>query len=118
MRIYDRVYGQVELSPLLKEILHSPEMQRLDDIRQLGGCCFVFPSATHTRLEHSIGTCHLAGLAGRKFLTSTDIDMDDILCLEIAGLVHDVGHGPFSHTFEHFLTKEKISYSHENTSLL
>ena len=59
-RIADRVYGEIDLAPLAALLSSTPEFSRLDDIRQLGGCAFVYPSATHTRREHSLGVCHLA----------------------------------------------------------
>jgi HD superfamily phosphohydrolase len=75
-------------------------------VRQLGGCYYVYPSATHTRKEHSIGVAHLAGAMVRhlaKQQPDLEIDESDIMCVELAGLVHDLGHGPFSHMFEEFM---------------
>ena len=105
-QIQDRVHGQVTLDRLLLEVMDTPDWQRLDSIKQLGGCSYVYPSATHTRKEHSIGVCHLAGVMVkhlRKEQHYLGIDDDDELCVKLAGLVHDIGHGPFSHMFEDFV---------------
>ena len=115
-RIFDRVYGEVYLSDVACSLLNCQEVRRLDAVRQLGGCSFVYPSATHTRLEHSIGVAHLASLMGRHLATVSEgvVTERDIQCLELAGLLHDVGHGPFSHLFEEYV-HERIdpSWSHE-----
>ena len=77
--------------------MDTAEFQRLDRIQQLGGSSFVFPSATHTRKEHSIGTSHLAGLVVRHLREaqpSLNIDDADVLCVQLAALLHDCGHGP------------------------
>ena len=126
-QVQDRVHGQVNLDRLLVEIMDTPEFQRLDDIKQLGGCSYVYPSATHTRKEHSIGVAHLAGLMVKHLRDSQpqlQISDDDELCVKLAGLTHDIGHGPFSHMFEHFVhdvgeetgDELKKKYSHEDMS--
>ena len=53
-RVHDRIHGDIELPPLVATLASTPEFCRLDGVRQLGGCAFVYPSATHTRREHSI----------------------------------------------------------------
>lgn len=107
----DRVHGQIQLEGLLVAVMDTPEFQRLDKIQQLGGCAKVYPSATHTRKEHSIGVAYLAGYMVRHLQTlqpKLGITRNDILCVELAGLVHDLGHGPFSHMFETFM-KERAA---------
>jgi hypothetical protein len=104
--IQDRLHGQVKLEPLLVRVLDTPEYQRLAEIKQLGGTVYVYPSANHSRKEHSIGVCHLAGMAVthlRDHQPELGISEDDIQCVKLAGLVHDIGHGPFSHMFEEFI---------------
>ena len=64
-QIFCPLWGFIEITPLLKQILDTPEVQRLRDLKQLGATYLVFPSATHTRLEHSIGVCHLAKKMGK-----------------------------------------------------
>ncbi|XP_053713055.1 deoxynucleoside triphosphate triphosphohydrolase SAMHD1-like [Synchiropus splendidus] len=88
----DSIHGLVELHPLLVKIIDTPEFQRLRNIKQMHGGHFVYPGATHNRFQHSIGTCYLAVTLG--------ITEEDVLCVEIAALCHDLGHGPFSHLFD------------------
>ena len=121
-RVCDRVYGEVVLPPLAALIVNTREFQRLDNIRQLGGCSYLYPSATHTRREHSIGVCHLAGKMAKHLQTlhPEHINDDDVLCVQIAGLIHDIGHGPFSHTFEDYLKScgmEEWSHEHMGARL-
>ena len=116
--IHDRVYGAVTLPGVLVAAMDTSEFQRLDKIRQLGGSSFVFPSATHTRKEHSVGTAHLALLVVRNLRNTQPelaIDDSDELCVGLAALLHDVGHGPYSHMWEPFVRRctGDMSYSHE-----
>ncbi|KAK2841774.1 hypothetical protein Q5P01_011974 [Channa striata] len=107
----DPVHGHIELHPLLVKIIDTPQFQRLRNIKQLGGACFVFPGASHSRFEHSIGVGYLAGELAKvlkKRLSDDEKDLitdEDILCVEIAGLCHDLGHGPFSHLFDNMFLK-------------
>ena len=98
----DPVHGSIKIHPLLVAIIDTPPFQRLRDVKQLGGSYWVFPGACHNRFEHSIGTSHLCGKLLRALQEKhSDIITDkDILCIEIAGLCHDLGHGPFSHVFD------------------
>ncbi|XP_033754260.1 deoxynucleoside triphosphate triphosphohydrolase SAMHD1-like isoform X2 [Pecten maximus] len=119
----DPIHGHIELHPLCVKIIDTPEFQRLRFIKQLGACYFVYPGAAHNRFEHSLGVCHLAGELVRAIgdrqpqyhITSTDI-----LCVEIAGLCHDLGHGPFSHLFDRKFIPEAIPggrWEHEQASV-
>lgn len=116
MKVYDRVHGELTLPPFVAAIATHKLFHRLDFVRQLGGCAFVYPSATHTRREHSIGVSYLAGKVGLHLKSQYPnlVDDDDVLCLQVAGLVHDLGHGPFSHTFEEYMHKHVPSWSHED----
>lgn len=117
-RLFDRVYGElIHLPPLLARLAASPLFHRLDGIRQLGGCAVLYPSATHTRREHSFGVCHLAGLLGRKLRAQRPdlLRERDVLCLQVAGLLHDLGHGPFSHLFEEHV-RERCPHQHQHWS--
>ncbi|XP_077869566.1 deoxynucleoside triphosphate triphosphohydrolase SAMHD1-like [Saccoglossus kowalevskii] len=87
------------------KIIDTPEFQRLRNIKQLGGCSYVYPGAVHTRFEHSIGTCHIAlqlieHLENNIAEKNVKITKEEKLCVGIAALCHDLGHGPFSHLFD------------------
>lgn len=99
--VRDAVWGDVELEPGLVRLLDAPELQRLRGIRQLGTAHLVYPSANHTRFEHVLGACHVAG----RILAALDhaghrVDPAVAQVARAAALVHDVGHVPFGHTFE------------------
>lgn len=99
----DPVHGCMRLHPLLVKIIDTPTFQRLRNIKQMGLAYLVYPGASHNRFEHSIGTAHLAGELVRmmkEMQEELNIEDIDILCVEIAGLCHDLGHGPFSHVFD------------------
>ena len=101
-----RVYGN-EL-----KIIDTPIFQRLRRIRQLSGAHLIYPGAQHTRFEHSLGVMHIASMAGHALNEKGIISSNDIQDLRFAGLLHDIGHGPFSHLFEELLQKKK--HSHED----
>lgn len=94
--IHDPVHGSIRLTGLNQRLLESGELQRLGHIKQLGLANLVFPGANHTRLEHSLGACHIADRLAREM----EFDEGDRQLLTTAALLHDVGHGPFSHTLE------------------
>ncbi len=97
------IHGVITLTPRMCQIIDTPEFQRLHRLRQLGATYLVYPSATHTRFEHSIGVSHLAKVllsSLQKKNTSLQITDELIELYQIAGLVHDIGHGPFSHLYD------------------
>uniref|UniRef100_A0A9J8ALS4 SAM domain and HD domain 1 n=1 Tax=Cyprinus carpio carpio TaxID=630221 RepID=A0A9J8ALS4_CYPCA len=99
----DPIHGHIELHPLLLSFIDTPQFQRLRQIKQLGGVYLVFPGASHNRFEHSIGVGYLAGClvqALNERQPELLITKQDVLCVQIAGLCHDLGHGPFSHMFD------------------
>ncbi|XP_028265237.1 deoxynucleoside triphosphate triphosphohydrolase SAMHD1-like [Parambassis ranga] len=101
--INDPIHGHMELHPLLVKIIDTPQFQRLRNIKQLGGAYFVYPGASHNRFEHSIGVGYLAGELAKALKSKQpelDITDPDILCVQIAGLCHDLGHGAFSHLYD------------------
>jgi len=108
--IQDALHGYIELSDEEVNVLDSPEMQRLRRIKQLGLSSLVYPSATHTRFQHSLGVMHIAG----RFAQSLGLDEEKKKELRMAGLLHDSGHGPFSHASE--VVAEKEGHSHEDFS--
>ncbi len=103
--IKDPVFGYVYITEAEKEIIDSFPVQRLRRLRQLAGSEYVYPGANHTRFEHSIGVMHLAGLLAENPYLSSYFSEEDYQTVRIAALLHDVGHGPFSHIFEHLLEK-------------
>lgn len=114
--VFDRVYGEVELPPVAARLASTRPLDRLRHVKQLGGCEYVYPSATHTRYEHSLGVCHLAGVLAEHLRAQRPdlVDARDVLCVQVAGLLHDVGHGPFSHLFEEAVGD---GWSHEEMGL-
>ena len=106
--IYDIIHGNISLCETAKKIIDTIEFQRLRDIKQLGCCYLVFPCAVHTRFEHSLGVYHLAKNyvdilnVGGQYFTEREK-----LCISIAGLIHDIGHGPYSDLFDEIVQKEK-----------
>jgi HD superfamily phosphohydrolase len=94
--VHDPVHGSIRVSGLNMGLLDSAELQRLAQIKQLGLANLVFPGANHTRLEHSLGACHIADRLAHEL----DLPEEDRTRLTAAAILHDVGHGPFSHTLE------------------
>jgi len=113
--IKDPVHGYVYITEAEKEIIDSYPVQRLRRLRQLAGAEYVYPGANHTRFEHSIGVIYLAGKVTENPNISQVISEEEAEAVRIAGLLHDVGHGPFSHVFEHLLTK-KLNKTHEDVT--
>lgn len=87
----------------MQQIIDTPEFQRLRDLKQLGAVHYIYPSATHTRFEHSIGVSHLAGIMSERLFKKSflpDTSHSIVELTRIAGLVHDIGHGPYSHLYD------------------
>ena len=97
--INDAIHGQFKLGGVTQELLSTPEMNKLSHIKQLGLAHLVFPGAHHTRFEHSLGASHIAG----RMAESLSLDEIETDTLQVAAMLHDVGHGPYSHTLEHIL---------------
>lgn len=116
--IHCPLHGTITLTPTMCAIIDTPEFQRLHHIRQLGASYLVYPGATHTRFEHSIGVSHLAGVMIKSLQThqpNLEISERTIELVRIAGLVHDLGHGPYSHLFEH--VEQQNHMRHEERSI-
>lgn len=112
--ITDPIHRYIRFSETEREIVDTVIFQRLRGIRQLAGAHLVYPSAQHSRFEHSIGTMHIAGYAGETLFSKGYFgDEDKVQQLRLAALLHDVGHGPFSHLFEEVLM-EKHNMNHED----
>ncbi|CAF1040232.1 unnamed protein product [Adineta ricciae] len=119
----DPIHGCIELHWLLVKIIDTPQFQRLRRLKQLGVAYYVYPGACHQRFEHSLGTCHLAGeLLSRLCERQPELNITsrDVLCVQIAALCHDLGHGPFSHMFEEVIAELRpdLKWKHEQASIL
>lgn len=111
----DPVYGFITLQyPILFDIIEHPYFQRLRRIKQLGLTEFVYPGALHTRFHHALGAVHLMSQAIDTLRSKNiDISEEEAEAVSIAILLHDIGHGPFSHTLENTL----LDVHHETLSL-
>ena len=114
--INDPVYGFLRFpEPEVVAVINHRWLQRLRNIRQMGMAHLVYPGAMHTRLHHSIGACHLMGKALDELrLKSIPIDKEEYTAARLAALLHDIGHGPFSHSLEYVL----VNVPHEVISKL
>lgn len=103
--VRDVIHGPIELYPWEIALIDSPAFQRLRAIKQLGFSEFAYPCAVHNRYVHSIGACHLAGIAFQAifrnhFFSGQDVYHHYYYLARAAMLLHDIGHGPFSHAIE------------------
>lgn len=94
--IRDSIHGNIKIKDFFIELINSPELQRLYNIKQLGLAHLVFPGAHHSRFEHSLGSYYIAS----EISDSIDIEDEEKKIIKCAALLHDIGHGPFSHTLE------------------
>ena len=107
------MHGYVYISKAEKDIIDSYPMQRLRRLRQLAGSEYVYPGANHTRFEHCVGVMYLADKAVESPHLSQRVNDEELDMIRIAGLLHDIGHGPFSHIFEQLLIKD-LEKTHED----
>eukprot|EP01121_Diplochlamys_sp_Union-15-3_P021624 TRINITY_DN8840_c0_g1_i1.p1 TRINITY_DN8840_c0_g1~~TRINITY_DN8840_c0_g1_i1.p1 ORF type:complete len:144 (+),score=11.84 TRINITY_DN8840_c0_g1_i1:43-474(+) len=127
----DPVHGHIELPSYCIDFIDTAQFQRLRDLKQLGCTYLVFPGASHNRYEHSIGVSYLAGTLLKRFQVifyfpffffsfhvefllvlqvkqpELEITKRDLKLIRLAGLCHDLGHGPFSHSFENWIRRCK-----------
>ncbi|HJJ35569.1 MAG TPA: HD domain-containing protein [Methanocorpusculum sp.] len=108
-QIKDPVHGYIDVPSELIPLLDSALVQRLHHIRQLGFAYLVYPGANHTRFEHSLGAMALANRVCQKL----DLEKDERIMVSAAALLHDIGHGPFSHASER-LAQEFGAFSHDD----
>jgi HD superfamily phosphohydrolase len=112
--IKDSVHDHIEVEGVAADLLDTPAVQRLRRISQLGTVKLVYPSANHTRFEHSLGVYHLADRA----LNSLGIEGTEAERVRAAALLHDIGHAPFSHNVEDLLYRETGLYHDDVGDLL
>ena len=106
-RIRCPIHNHIPLEPSVEKIIDTPQFQRLRRIKQLGMAFLVYPGAQHTRFEHSLGVYHL----GRVVSDMLGFGKEETNSISISGLLHDIGHGPFSHLMDRIGTD-----SHERRS--
>ena len=114
--IRDSVYGDINLNEFEVKVMDMPQFQRIRRIKQLGLINLIYPGANHSRFEHCVGTMNLAS----KLATKLNLSKDEIELVRISGLLHDIGHGPFSHVSEGVLSfphEELTKYVIEKTSM-
>ncbi|WXG40678.1 MAG: HD domain-containing protein [Candidatus Freyarchaeum deiterrae] len=111
--IKDPIFGYINISYDEKKIIDAEPVQRLRRIRQLAGSEYVYPAGVHTRFEHSLGTMYLAEQLLNSLAQKVEIDPLEITMAKIASLLHDVGHGPYSHIFEALLLRH-LEKTHED----
>ncbi|MCL9813916.1 HD domain-containing protein [Natranaeroarchaeum aerophilus] len=112
--IKDSVHDHIEVEGVAAALLDTPAVQRLRRIRQLGTVSYVYPSANHTRFEHSLGVYHLACQA----LDGLGIHGPQAERVRAAALLHDVGHSPFSHNIEAVIYRHTGQYHDDVADLL
>ena len=113
--IRDPVHGYIKITEVERTVIDSPFVQRLRRIHQLAGAYMVYPGAVHTRFDHALGAMHVAGLMAESIANNIHLDKTKIQDIRLAALLHDIGHGPFSHLFEEVLA-EKTNLTHEDIS--
>lgn len=119
----DPIHGYMKMNSICLKFIDTPQFQRLHELKQLGTLSYIFSTATHTRFPHSLGVAHLAGNIVNRYkqeqpelqLTNREVNL-----VKLAGLCHDLGHGPFSHVFDNIFINKYIgntTYTHEQMSL-
>lgn len=109
--IRDPIHGYIEIAPYIEKLLDTGIVQRLRSVKQLGWTNLVYPGANHTRFEHSLGTYYLASKLG------SELSGEERMEIEIAALLHDIGHGPYSHDCEDII-EEYTRRKHDDVTFL
>jgi len=110
LEITDPIHDFIQLDKTEHKIIDTPVFQRLRRIKQLSGAHLTYPGAQHTRFEHSLGVLHIASMAASSLNSKGLMSTDDIQNIRFGALLHDIGHGPFSHLFEEVLQRKKQSH--------
>jgi len=103
--VRDPVQGYIGLTDIEKQVIDTWPVQHLRGIKQLSIASIAYPGGNHTRFDHSLGTMHIAGQMVERLRASVDVSEDGWQMIRLAGLLHDIGHGPFSHSSEEVLVK-------------
>ena len=113
--IRDPLYGFIDLSELETKVIDTEIFRRLQFIKQLSHAYVVYPSSIHTRFEHSLGTLYVSNIMANELGFTKQ---DDVERIRLSCLLHDIGHGPFSHLFESIIEKinPTIPEPHEKIS--
>jgi HD superfamily phosphohydrolase len=121
--LQDPVHGIMPMSAMCLAVMDTPHFQRLRDLKQLGALYLTFPSGSHCRFEHSVGVCHLAGeMIDRFACVQPELEISSVEqeAVRLAGLCHDLGHGPFSHLFDNEfipVVRPGVKWCHEQMSM-
>ncbi|HIP74919.1 MAG TPA: HD domain-containing protein [Thermococcus paralvinellae] len=106
--IHDPIHGSMRIKGVILDLVKTPEFQRLRSIRQLGLAYLVYPGANHSRFEHSLGAHNIAS----RLAQEVGLENEEKTLLEMGASLHDIGHGPFSHTFEQIYKHYVKEYDH------
>jgi uncharacterized protein len=109
--IRDPIHGYIEIAPYIEKLLDTKVVQRLRNVKQLGWTNLVYPGANHTRFEHSLGTYYLASRL------APELSEQERKEIEISALLHDIGHGPYSHDSEEII-EQYTRRMHDDVSFL
>ncbi|MEZ5015769.1 MAG: HD domain-containing protein [Flavipsychrobacter sp.] len=117
--INDPVYGFIRFpEQIILQLIDHPWFQRLRRIKQMGTAHLVYPGAVHTRFQHSLGACHLMGSALDELkIKGVEITEEEKIAAKVAILMHDIGHGPYSHALEHTLV-DGITHEHISAMIM
>ncbi|KAM5540654.1 hypothetical protein V8D89_005685 [Ganoderma adspersum] len=120
----DSIHDYLYFGPTICAVMDTPQFQRLREIKQLGTSYYVWPGASHNRFEHCLGVAYLAQTLAMHLKTSQPslgITQRDVQCVTIAGLCHDLGHGPWSHVWDSMFIPSILpdkKWCHEDASLM
>ncbi len=110
--VRDPVLGYIGMTDVEKSVIDTSPVQRLRNIKQLSVTDITYPGGTHSRFSHALGTMHLASQMAESLRRGVELSDEKWQLVRFAGLLHDIGHGPFSHSYEEILVKHR-NLNHE-----